>query len=115
HAAAFTTPSRDQFHCHCESPDVALATGESVEAMLRGIADTFLMQARNRTGADASGPLIRNKVRYENGGPFIGRFLVAPVPDAAGELAGIVMLFRSMSDESFDQEHLRNAAQLSRQ
>ena len=114
-AAAFTTPSRDEFHCRCQAPDAPLATGESVEEMLRGIADTFLMQARNRTGADASGPLIRNKVRYENGGPLIGRFLVAPVPDASGDLAGIVMLFRPMSADAFNQEHIRQAAQLSLQ
>ncbi|MDY6946509.1 MAG: EAL domain-containing protein, partial [Pseudomonadota bacterium] len=87
----------------------------AVDEMLRGIADTFLMQARNRTGADAGGPLIRNKVRYENGGPLIGRFLVAPVAGASGEPAGIVMLFRPMSAEAFDEEHLRLAAQLSRQ
>ncbi|HEY0941532.1 MAG TPA: GGDEF domain-containing phosphodiesterase [Steroidobacter sp.] len=115
HAAAFTTPSRDAFHCHCDGSDVPLAIGATAEEMLSGIADTFLMQARNRTGADASAPLIRNKVRYENGGPLIGRFLVAPVPDAAGDLAGIVILFRPMSAEPFNQDHLPVAAQLSRQ
>jgi diguanylate cyclase (GGDEF)-like protein len=110
HAAAFTSPSRANFHLHCDGADAP-----EVDEMLRGIADTFLLQTRNRTGNDASGPLIRNKVRYENGGPLIGRFLVAPVPDASGELAGIVMLFRPMTAEVFDEEHIRQAAQLSRQ
>lgn len=123
HAAAFTSPSRDEFVCHCAAADAGdaskgpgpLSTVESVDEMLRGIADTFLMQARNRTGAEASGPLIRNKVRYENGGPLIGRFVVAPVPDASGDLAGIVMLFRPMTEDAFNEEHLGQAAQLSRQ
>lgn len=120
HAAAFTSPSRDAFHLHCDDSDVSngpesLSTVAAVDEMLRGIADTFLMQARNRTGADASGPLIRNKVRYENGGPLIGRFLVAPVPDASGDLAGIVMLFRPMTADAFNEENIRQAAQLSRQ
>lgn len=110
HAAAFTSPSRDEFHFHCDASDA-----REVEEMLRGIADTFLMQARNRTGADASGPLIRNKVRYENGGPLIGRFLVAPIPDASGDLAGIVMLYRPMTADPFNEEHIRQAARLSRQ
>jgi diguanylate cyclase (GGDEF)-like protein len=115
HSAAFTTPSRDVFLCHSDRSAVSLAIGETVQEMLSGIADTFLMQARNRTGADASAPLIRNKVRYENGGPLLGRFLVAPVPDAAGELAGVVILFRPMDAEPFNHEHLPLAAQLSRQ
>jgi diguanylate cyclase (GGDEF)-like protein len=108
HAAAFSSPSRAEFHLHCDTPDA-----HEVDEMLRGIADTFLMQARNRTAADASAPLIRNKVRYENGGPLIGRFLVAPVPDASGDLAGIVLLFRPMTSDSFNEAHLREAAQLS--
>ncbi len=33
--------------------------------------------------------MIRNRVRYENGGPMIGRFLVAPVFESSGDLAGI--------------------------
>lgn len=110
HAAAFTSPSRDEYQLHCDGADA-----REIDQMLRGIADTFLMQTRNRTAADASSPLIRNKVRYENGGPLIGRFLVAPVPGAAGDLAGIVMLFRPMSSDGFKAEHLREAAQLSRQ
>jgi diguanylate cyclase (GGDEF)-like protein len=110
HAAAYTSPSRDEFHFRCDGADA-----REVDQMLRGIADTFLMEARNRTNGDASSPLIRNKVRYENGGPLIGRFLVAPVPDAAGDLAGIVMLFRPMSSDGFKTEDLRSAAVLSRQ
>lgn len=110
HAAAFTSPSRDEFHIQCDADDA-----HDVEVMLRGIADTFLMQTRNRTGTDASAPLIRNKVRYENGGPLIGRFLVAPVPDPSGDLAGIVMLFRPMTSEHFLADDIPRAAQLSRQ
>lgn len=108
-AVAFTTPSREEFHFHCSGG----AAYPSVEQMLRSTADTFLMQARTRTGANVSSPLVRNKVRYENGGPLIGRFLVAPVPDPAGDLAGIVMMFRPMTWEVFNEDNVREAARLS--
>jgi len=105
HASAFTSPSRDDFHCHCVADDA-----REVEEMLRGIADTFLAQVR-----DAPSPIIRNRVRYENGGPMIGRFLVAPVFESSGELAGIVIMYRLPTQEPFEQGHLRHASQLSRQ
>ncbi|HEY0686478.1 MAG TPA: EAL domain-containing protein [Steroidobacter sp.] len=118
HAAAFVAPARDQFQFHCDGPDA----GE-IEEMLRGIADTFMAQARSHAGADTNSPLIRNKVRYENGGPLIGRFLVAPVPDSAnnfssiasGDFSSIIIMFRPMTSDGFNEEHLPQATQLSRQ
>lgn len=110
HAAAFIAPSRDQFNFHCDAADA-----RDIEEMLRGIGDTFMAQARIQGSNDACSPLIRNKVRYENGGPLIGRFLVAPVPDAAGDFASIVIMFRPMTSDGFKEEHLPQAAQLSRQ
>ncbi|MBL8271236.1 EAL domain-containing protein [Steroidobacter sp.] len=110
YAVAFTSPSRDEFYFHCTNVDA-----KAVDEMLRGIADTFLMQTRNRSGEDANGPLLRNRVRYENGGPMLGRFLVAPVTDPSGDLAGIVMLFRRMEQDVFDKDDIPKAAQLSRQ
>lgn len=105
HAVAFTPPSRDQFHFHCHSDDA-----RDVEEMLRGIADTFLIQTR-----DSNTPLIRNRVRYENGGPMIGRFLVAPVFDSSNGLAGIVMMYRLSTQDAFEQNDIRKGTQLARQ
>jgi diguanylate cyclase (GGDEF)-like protein len=105
HAAAFTSPSRDEFHFHCRGDDA-----REVEEMLRGIADTFLTQIR-----ETNGPVIRNRVRYENGGPMIGRFLVAPVFDSHGELAGIAIIYRLSAQDAFEQGDLKTGGQLSRQ
>lgn len=105
HAVAFSSPAHDAFHFHCNSDDA-----REVESILRGIADTFLLQAR-----DSNSPVIRNRVRYENGGPMIGRFLVAPVFESSGELAGIVMMYRLTTQDAFEQEGIKRASQLSRQ
>nr|WP_298719607.1 bifunctional diguanylate cyclase/phosphodiesterase [uncultured Steroidobacter sp.] len=105
HAVAFTAPARAEFHLHCPSDDAA-----EVEQMLRGIADTFLSQIR-----ETHGPVIRNRVRYENGGPMIGRFLVAPVSDSSRELAGIAIMYRLATHEPFEQNDLEKGWQLSRQ
>jgi diguanylate cyclase (GGDEF)-like protein len=86
-----------------------------VREVLRATADTFLLQSRNRTSNEACDPLIRNRVRYEQGGQLVGRFLIAPVSDPAGELAGIVMMFRPIEADEFDKEDARQAAQLSHQ
>ena len=115
HAAAFTSPSREDTHRHSSSrEDIHLHCGSDdareVEEMLRGIADTFLTQVRETNGA-----VIRNRVRYENGGPMIGRFLVAPVFEASGDLAGIVMMHRLPTQEPFEQGDLERGSQLSRQ
>jgi diguanylate cyclase (GGDEF)-like protein len=108
-AVAYTSPSSEEFYFHSTATRDPRATAQ----MLRAGADTFLVLSRNRTGLDSSGPLILNRVRIENDGPFVGRFLIAPVPDRAGELAGIVMIFRDMGDTGFDKESARKARQLS--
>jgi diguanylate cyclase (GGDEF)-like protein len=105
HAVAFASPSRDEFHSHCHSDDA-----REVEEILRGIADTFLLQAR-----DSNSPVIRNRVRYENGGPMIGRFLVAPVFEPSGELGGIVMMYRLTTQDAFEQGDIKKGSQLSLQ
>jgi diguanylate cyclase (GGDEF)-like protein len=104
-AVAFTSPSRDQFHSHVDVSVDAQATLEILELS----ADTFLLECRNR-----SEPLLRNKVRYEPGGPLVGRFLIAPVHDETGSLAGIFILFRHVGGKEFDKSHAREAAELSR-
>ncbi|WP_129776973.1 EAL domain-containing protein [Peristeroidobacter soli] len=105
HATAFASGARDDFHSHCPSDDA-----RDVEEMLRGIANTFLLQAR-----ESNSPVIRNRVRYEDGGPMIGRFLVAPVFESSGEPAGIVMMYRLSAENAFEQSDLKTGSQLSRQ
>jgi diguanylate cyclase (GGDEF)-like protein len=107
-AVAFTSPSRDQFHFHSTAADA-----HGISKVLRSVADTFLLQSRNRTGHDDSGAFIRNRVRHEKGGPLLGRFLIAPVPDSSGDLAGIVMAFRPFESDEFNRENARESAQLS--
>lgn len=110
-AVAFISPSLEEFHFHCKVPEDA----QSLNEMLRATAPTFVEQSQIRVSKDGGEPLVRNRVRYENGGPLLGRFLVAPVSDPDGKLAGIVMLFRPMEWLEFSRVDARNAAQLSRQ
>ncbi|HWK50763.1 MAG TPA: EAL domain-containing protein [Steroidobacter sp.] len=105
HAVAFTAAARDEFHFHCPIDDA-----REVQEMLRGIAATFLSQIR-----ETNGPVIRNRVRYENGGPMIGRFLVAPVFDGNGDLAGLAMMYRLVTHDAFEQNDLKKGSQLSLQ
>jgi len=104
-AVAFTSPSRDHFYSHADPKVDAKSTSEILEVS----ADTFLLECRNR-----SEPLLRNKVRYEPGGPLVGRFLIAPVHDETGSLAGIFILFRHAAGKEFDKTHAQQAAELSR-
>lgn len=110
HAAAFTSPSRDEFHFHSSAADAREAS-----EVLRACADIFLVECRNRADGERCEPVIRNKVRYENGGPLIGRFLATPIADPSGDLAGIVMLHRKMESTEFNKADARHAAQLGRQ
>lgn len=109
-AVAFASPSLDEFHFHCKAPDA-----QQLNEMLRSTAATFIEQSSTRVTKEGCEPLVRNRVRFENGGPLLGRFLVAPVSDPDGNLAGIVMLFRPMEWLEFSKIDARNAAQLSRQ
>lgn len=108
-AVAFVSPSLDEFHFHSKAEDA-----QALNEMLRATAGTFLEQSRGRVSKERCEPLVRNRVRYENGGPLLGRFLVTPVSDPDGNLAGIVMLFRPMEWLEFSKIDARNAAQLSR-
>ena len=103
-AVAFTSPSRDHFYFHA-APSV---DADAISQILQGSADTFLLESRNR-----SEPMLRNKVRYEAGGPLVGRFLVTPVHDESGSLAGILVMFRQVAEQEFDKTDARGAAQLS--
>ena len=71
HAVAFTPPSRDQFDFHCTADDAA-----EVRRILESVADSFLLECRNRPE-----PVVSNRVRYEANGPLLGRFLAAAVQD----------------------------------
>src|SRR5688572_24282876 len=109
-AVAFVSPSLDEFHFHSKAPDA-----QALNEMLRSTAPTFVEQSHARVTKEGVEPLVRNRVRYENGGPLLGRFLVVPVSGPEGTLAGIVMLFRPMEWLEFSKIDARNAAQLSRQ
>ncbi|MET0534512.1 MAG: EAL domain-containing protein [Steroidobacter sp.] len=109
-AVVFVSPSLDEFHFHSKAEDA-----QALNEMLRSTAGTFLEQSRDLVGKERCEPLVRNRVRYENGGPLLGRFLVVPVSDPDGNLAGIVMLFRPMEWLEFSKIDARDATQLSRQ
>jgi diguanylate cyclase (GGDEF)-like protein len=104
-AVAFTAPSRDAFHFLCDAPDAA-----DTRRILESVADPFLIECRNRHE-----PLVQNRVRYEAGGPLVGRFLVVPVHDEKSQLAGVALIFRGIDDDAFDRDHARSAAQLAHQ
>jgi diguanylate cyclase (GGDEF)-like protein len=105
-AVAFTTPSREEFFFH----SVEGGDADGARDILTSTADTFLLQMRNRRE-----PLVRNKVRYEQGGPLVGRFLVAPVHEEGGELAGIVVLLRKVESDEFGPGDARTIVRLSHQ
>ena len=67
HAIAFTPPSRDHFDFHCSAADAA-----DVRRILETVADSFLLECRNRAE-----PVVSNRVRYEANGPLLGRFLAS--------------------------------------
>src|SRR5262245_40356551 len=69
HAIAFTPPSRDHFDFHCTAADAA-----EIRRVLEYVADSFLLECRNRAE-----PVVSNRVRYEANGPLVGRFLAAPI------------------------------------
>src|SRR5690349_9505337 len=104
-AVAYISPSLDEFHFHSKAPDA-----QELNEMLRAAAPTFVEQSGSRVGKDGGEPLVRNRVRFESGGPLLGRFLVAPVADPEDQLAGIVMLFRPMEWLEFSKIDARNAA-----
>lgn len=106
-AVAFTSPSRDEFHFHSTH-----AHAHGTDAVLRAIADTFLIQFRDSSAPEA---LVRNRVRFEKGGPLIGRFLVAPVSNSSGELAGVVMLYRPNEADEFNHDDAHRLVQLNQQ
>jgi diguanylate cyclase (GGDEF)-like protein len=105
HAVAFAPPSRDACHFHCDAADAAV-TRRIVETVL----DPFLLECRNRPE-----PVVSNRVRYEPGGPLVGRFLAVAVRDDKNQLAGVVLLYRTNDQDAFERDDARNAAQLAHQ
>ena len=61
HAIAFTPPSRDHFDFHCTAADA-----DDVRHVLETVADSFLLECRNRPE-----PVVSNKVRFEASGPLL--------------------------------------------
>ena len=106
HAVAFISPSRDQFQVHGDGSDDARSIREKFEIT----ADTFLLEVRNRRD-----PLVRNRVRYQPGGPLLGRFLIVPVLGDTGQLRGIVSILRGPDAAAFTAEEGRLAMQLCHQ
>jgi diguanylate cyclase (GGDEF)-like protein len=105
YALAFTPPSRDHFDFHCPAPNAA-----EVRRILESVADSFLIECRNRPE-----PLVSNRVRYEANGPLVGRFLAAAVQDDKGQLAGVTLIFRPMEQQAFNKDDARSIAKLAHQ
>ena len=105
HAIAFTPPSRDHFEFHCTGADAA-----EVRRILENVADSFLLECRNRAE-----PLVSNRVRYEANGPLVGRFLAVAIQDDKAQLAGVALIFRTMEQKAFDKDEARTVAQLAHQ
>ena len=101
-AVAFVSPSRDCFVVHAASDAEKSAAREKFEL----IADALLLDTRN--GRE---PVVRNRVRYEPGGPLIGRFLAAPVREGK-RLLGVLCLLRDPSDDAFVDTDARIATKL---
>jgi diguanylate cyclase (GGDEF)-like protein len=105
HAIAFTPPSRDHFEFHCSAPDAA-----DVRHVLENVADSFLLECRNRPE-----PVVSNKVRFEANGPLLGRFLAVAIHDDKAQLAGVALVFRTMEQKAFSKEDARAIGLLSHQ
>jgi diguanylate cyclase (GGDEF)-like protein len=105
HALAFTPPSRGHFEFHCSADNAA-----EVRRILENVADSFLLECRNRTE-----PLVSNRVRYEANGPLVGRFLAIAIQDDKAQLAGVALIFRTMEQQVFSKEDARTVAQLAHQ
>ncbi len=105
HAIAFTPPSRDQFEFQCAADNAA-----EVRRILESVADSFLLECRNRTE-----PVVSNRVRYEANGPLVGRFLAVAIQDDKAQLAGVALIFRTMEQTAFSKEESRTVSQLAHQ
>jgi diguanylate cyclase (GGDEF)-like protein len=105
HAIAFTPPSRDHFDFHCSAADAT-----AVRQILENVADSFLLECRNKPE-----PVVSNRVRYEANGPLLGRFLAVGIQDDKAQLAGVVLIFRTMEQQAFGKEEARTIGQLTYQ
>jgi len=105
HAIAFTPPSRDHFEFQCSAADAA-----QVRHILENVADSFLLECRNRPE-----PVVSNKVRFEASGPLLGRFLAIAIQDDKAQLAGVALIFRTMEQKAFSKEDARAIGLLSHQ
>jgi diguanylate cyclase (GGDEF)-like protein len=105
HAIAFTPPSRDHFEFHCSAADAA-----AVRQILENVADSFLLECRNRPE-----PVVSNRVRYQENGPLLGRFLAVGIQDEKSQLAGVVLIFRTTEQPAFSKEDARTIGQLTYQ
>jgi diguanylate cyclase (GGDEF)-like protein len=105
HAIAFTPPSRDHFDFHCSAADAA-----QVRHVLENVADSFLLECRNRPE-----PVVSNKVRFAANGPLLGRFLAVAIQDDKAQLAGVALLFRTMEQNAFGKEDARAIGLLTQQ
>src|SRR5690348_9026724 len=94
HALAFTPPSRDHFDFHCSAENCA-----EVRRILESVADSFLLECRNRQE-----PLVSNRVRYEANGPLVGRFLAMAIHDDKAQLVGVTLIFRTMEQQAFNKD-----------
>ena len=105
HAVAFTPPSRDRFDFQCSTADAA-----EIRRILENVADSFLLECRNRPE-----PVVSNRVRYEANGPLVGRFLAVAIQDDKAQLAGVALIFRTMEQPAFSKEDGRAIGLLTQQ
>lgn len=105
HAIAFTPPSRDTCEFQCAGENAA-----EVRRILENVADSFLLECRNR-----SEPLVSNRVRYEANGPLVGRFLAVAIQDEKSQLVGVTLIFRTMEQQAFSKDDARTVQQLAHQ
>jgi diguanylate cyclase (GGDEF)-like protein len=99
-AAAFVSPSRDHHHVHAASDELA----DAARAKFDTVADTLLIECRNRRD-----PVVRNRVRFEAGGPLLGRFLAAPVTGEGGAFRGVLLFLRDAEAPAFGEPEAREA------
>lgn len=104
-AVAYTSVSREIFQVYCGS---GLA-GNAARDTIARTADSFLVECRSRRE-----PLVKNRVREVPGGPLICRFIAAPIRDDAGDLSGVLLVYRRAEEEEFSEQDARRATRMAK-
>jgi diguanylate cyclase (GGDEF)-like protein len=94
HAVAFIAPTRQLEVIRCSNA-LSLKVASEVQELILGVGDLLVDVARKQTH-----PIISNRVRETEGGPLLGRFVVAPIRDESG-FAGIFLGYNAMTEAEF--------------